>query len=200
MDKKLLPKNFFRDNRLDMSSAQVMACLSGLMSNNDEYLEETEDNIKKKLDPEEFALLNEERAEIFALETGPETVKYIRRGISIFNYPMLTQKILTMQEEVMPLLLRRYLTSSLDSVIESVMFVLLNDNADSQYVDQLIADYPQIRNPYAQSMACVVFGARQREELLPLLLREYERLEREYPEESYCQGPLVAICAMCEGE
>ena len=197
MDKKLLPKKFFRDNPLDMSSAQVIACFSGLMSNNDEYQEEMEKSIKRKLDSEELALLNEERAEILAFETGPEIVKYIRGGINILNYAMLSQKILTMQDEVMPLLLRRYLTSSLDSVIESVMYVLLNDNADPQYVDQLIADYSKIRNPYAQSMACVVFGAQQREELLPLLLREYERLMREYPEENYCQGPLMAIYAIC---
>lgn len=196
MNKKLLPKSFFRDNPLDTSSAQVIACLSGLMSNNDKFLETIEKNTKKKLDPERLALLNEERKEILALESGAEVVKYIRRGIDVLNYPMLSQKILTMQDEVMPLLLRRYLTSSLDSVIESTTYVLLNVNVDPQYVDQLIADYSKIRNPYAQSMACVVFGANMREELLPLLLLEYERLMREYPEEDYCQGPLVAIYAM----
>lgn len=189
----MLPKNFFRDNQVDQSSAQLIACISGLLNNSAEYQEDMEENIKKKLDPEKYALLNEERAEILALETGPEVVKYIRRGINILNYPMLTKKILTMQDEVMPLLLHRYLTSGQDSVIESVMQTLLNLDADPKYVDQLIAEYPKIRNPYAQSMACVVFGARMREELLPLLLREYERLQREYPEESYYQGPLVAI-------
>ena len=30
----------------------------------------------------------------------------------------------------------------------------------------------------------------------PLLLKEYERMKREYPEESLCQGPLLGLYAM----
>ena len=42
-------------------------------------------------------------------------------------------------------------------------------------------------------MACVVFGVHMRVRMLLLMLLEYERFRKEYPEESYCQGPLLAI-------
>lgn len=58
---------------------------------------------------------------------------------------------------------------------------------------QLKTLYPEIRNPYAQSMACLVFGIQKQEDTLPLLLAEYQRLKKEFPEESLCQGPLLAI-------
>ena len=42
-------------------------------------------------------------------------------------------------------------------------------------------------------MACLVFGIQKQEDTLPLLLTEYQRLQKEFPEESLCQGPLLAI-------
>lgn len=82
-------------------------------------------------------------------------------------------------------------TESIMCSMDSIPYIL--GHAEREYVDQLIEMYPEIRNPYAQSMACVALGVQEREDTLPLLLREYERLKRQYPEESYCQGPLLAI-------
>ena len=52
---------------------------------------------------------------------------------------------------------------------------------------------PDIRDPYARSMACVVFGMHDCEEMIPMLLREYERFRKDYPDEEYEQGPLLAL-------
>ena len=53
--------------------------------------------------------------------------------------------------------------------------------------------YGEIRNPYAQSMACLIFGMRKQEDMLPLLLKEYQRMKEAPGEEKLCQGPLLAI-------
>lgn len=191
MDKKLLPRNFFRDNPLDKMSAPLIAHFSMTAGFNEKLQNAIWDILEGEIEPERKARIEEEKAEIARLETGDAIVKFIRNDYDIANRETLCKKILTMQAEVLPLLLRRFQTSFQDNVTETTVYIL--GHAEREYVDQLIEMYPEIRNPYAQSMACVALGVQEREDTLPLLLREYERLKRQYPEESYCQGPLLAI-------
>lgn len=195
MDKGLLPKNFFRDHPLDEMSAPLIAHFSmtaGFQENLQAAMREV---LEGELEPARKAKIREEQEQISRLETGEEAVKFIRSGYDIVNRDLLCKKLLAMQAEVMPPLLRRFRTSLQDSVTETAVYIL--GHAEREYVDQLIAMYPEIRSPYAQGMACVALGVQEREDALPLLLREYERLKREYPEESYCQGPLLAIYILC---
>ena len=191
MDKKLLPKKFFKDNPLDKMSAPLIAHFSMTAGFNEKLQNAIWDILEGEIEPERKARIEEEKAEIARLETGDAIVKFIRNDYDIANRETLCKKILTMQAEVLPPLLRRFQTSFQDSVTETTVYIL--GHAEREYVDQLIEMYPEIRNPYAQSMACVALGVQEREDTLPLLLREYERLKRQYPEESYCQGPLLAI-------
>ena len=190
MDKKLLPKNFFKDNPLDQMSAPLIAHFSMTAGFDEKLQNAIWDILEGEIEPERKARIEEEKAEIARLETGDAIVKFIRNDYDIANRETLCKKILTMQAEVLPPL-RRFQTSFQDSVTETTVYIL--GHAEREYVDQLIEMYPEIRNPYAQSMACVALGVQEREDTLPLLLREYERLKRQYPEESYCQGPLLAI-------
>ena len=191
MDKKLLPRNFFRDNPLDKMSAPLIAHFS-MTAGFDEKLQNAMwDILEGEIEPDRKVRIEEEKAEIARLETGDAVVKFIRSDYDIVNRELLCKKVLAMQAEVLPPLLRRFQTSFQDSVTETTVYIL--GHAEREYVDQLIEMYPEIRNPYAQSMASVALGVQEREDTLPLLLREYERLKRQYPEESYCQGPLLAI-------
>ena len=191
MDKKLLPRNFFRDNPLDKMSAPLIAHFSMTAGFDEKLQNAIWDILEGEIEPERKARIEEEKSEIARLETGDAIVKFIRNDYDIANRETLCKKILTMQAEVLPPLLRRFQTSFQDSVTETTVYIL--GHAEREYVDQLIEMYPEIRNPYAQSMACVALGVQEREDTLPLLLLEYERLKRQYPEESYCQGPLLAI-------
>lgn len=191
MDKKLLSKNFFRDNPLDKMSAPLIAHFSMTAGFNEKLQNVMWEILEGDLDPERKAKIKEEQEKISRLETGEEVVKFIRSDYDVVNRELLCKKVLTMQAEVMPPLLRRFKTSFQDSVTETAVYIL--GHAEQEYVDQLIEMYSEIRSPYAQSMACVALGVQEREDVLPLLLREYERFKREYPEESYCQGPLLAI-------
>ena len=58
--------------------------------------------------------------------------------------------------------------------------------------------YEEIRNPYAQSMACVVFGVQRIERADSLLLNEFKRMKKEYPQESLFQGPLLGLHILYE--
>ena len=53
--------------------------------------------------------------------------------------------------------------------------------------------FKDIRNPYAKAHACIVFGMKNMQEKVDFLLEEYQKFSRLYPNESFEQGPLLAI-------
>ena len=191
MDKKLLPKNFFKNNPLDQMSTPQIAYFSMTAGFDDRLQNAMWDILEGDLDPERKAQIEAEKAEIARLETGDEVVKFIRSDYDIVNRETLCKKALTMQAEVIPPLLRRFKTSFQDGLVETAVYIL--SHAEQTYVDQLMELYPEIRNPYAQSMACLVFGVQERKDALPLLLDEYQRMKMEDSEGKLCQGPLLAI-------
>ena len=58
---------------------------------------------------------------------------------------------------------------------------------------RLMKEYSNIRNEYFKSMLCLVIGFRGDVEMLSFLTKETERLERMYLQETYAQGPILAI-------
>lgn len=191
MEYNQLPKGFFKKNPLIELSPANIAYFS-MTAGFDEDLEaEVFDLIEKEIDTQRLDKINREREEIPNLETGEDFVRFMRSNYDISNRSMLCKRALTMQEAVIPPMLHRFRTSMQDMFIEAAVYILAH--AEQTYVDQLKALYPEIRNPYAQSMACLVFGIQKQEDTLPLLLAEYQRLQKEFPEESLCQGPLLAI-------
>ena len=57
----------------------------------------------------------------------------------------------------------------------------------------LMKEYSNIWNEYFKSMLCLVIGFRGDVEMLSFLTKETERLERMYLQETYAQGPILAI-------
>ena len=196
MDKKLLPKNFFKDNPLDQLSAAQIAYFAMTAGFEEKFRDIVQNVLDETLASGRKAQIAAEAAAISRLETGDEIVKFMRSDYDIANREILCKKALTMQAKVMPSMLRRLRTSFQEKFVETAVYTLAH--AEQAYVDQLIEIYPEIRNPYAQSMACLVFGVQEREDTVELLLREYERLKKDYPKESYCQGPLLAIYILYE--
>lgn len=191
MEKNLLPKNFFKDNPLDQMSTPQIAYFAMTAGFNDKLQSAMWDILEGELDPERKKRIEMEREEINRLETGDAVVKFIRNDYDIANREVLCKKALTMQAEVVPPLLRRFQTSFQDGLVETAVYIFAH--AEREYVDQLISMYPEIRNPYARSMACLVLGVQGREDVLPLLLDEYRRMKIEDTEGKLCQGPLLAI-------
>ena len=191
MDQSLLPKNFFKNEPLEEMSTAILAHFSMTALFADQMEAAVEEILDDKLPAERKVQIAAEKEAIAKLAGGEEAVRFIRKGFDIINRTTLCKKLLTMQEEVMPPLLRRFRTSFQDEVVETTAYCLAY--GELEYVEQLKAMYGEIRNPYAQSMACLIFGMRKQEDMLPLLLREYQRMKNAHTEESLCQGPLLAI-------
>ena len=193
MDKKLLSKNFFKDNPLDETSAAMFADFSLVMdfAEDQKLQEEIERLITPQLPNDRIAAIENTREVITAAQGAEEIVKLMRKELEMPNRTELRKLAVEKQEETVPLILKRFRTSGQDIFIENAMAVLSKSNRS--YAEDLLRDYSSIRNAYAQSMACLVFGEQKIEEAIPLLLREYERFKKQYPDESFDQGPLLAL-------
>lgn len=66
-------------------------------------------------------------------------------------------------------------------------------NADIRYTEELYAIFPDIRNAYARSELCIVFGVKKKVEYAQLILEQFKKIKEERPGEDYEQGPLLAL-------
>ena len=65
--------------------------------------------------------------------------------------------------------------------------------ADRKYLDELLANYKNIRSPYAQSIVCLLTGMAEYKDVDEFLMNEYQRFKKDYPDEIYSQFPLYAL-------
>ena len=54
-------------------------------------------------------------------------------------------------------------------------------------------NYENFKSEYLKSMLCLVLGLRGETDMIEFLIKEAERFEREYPNESFDQGPALAV-------
>ena len=190
-DIKLLPKNFFKKNPLNPTSAYNIALYILDPDFEEDMFNRLLDKEDETGDSSSLDQIDKEEEEIRALSDAEAVIKRMRQSIAMLNRSVLADQALSMWEETMPLILRRFRTSSQTEFIETAFHVLAE--ADDSVIEPLKELYPDIRDPYARSMACVVFGMHDCEEMIPMLLREYERFREDYPDEEYEQGPLMAL-------
>ena len=195
MNSELLPKNFIKKHPLKEYSAAMFADLNIRLVHADELNAEIDKIIIPRIEQDRREAILQGEKHIEEIETAEEIVAQMRKKNEMSIIPLLCKKALTIQDEVMPLVLRRYKTTIQDHFIETA--VRLFGNADRKYTIDLFHQYHEIRNEYARSMACLLFGEHNIEESIPLLLSEYERFSNNYPEESYDQGPLFALHILC---
>lgn len=195
MNRELLPNNFIKKHPLKEYSAAMFADLNIRLVHADELNAEIDKIIIPRIEQDRREAILQGEKHVEAIGTAEEIVAQMRKKNEMSVIPLLCKKALIIQDEVMPLVLRRYKTTIQDHFIETA--VRLFGNADRKYTIDLFHQYHEIRNEYARSMACLLFGEQNIEESIPLLLSEYERFMKSYPEENYDQGPLFALHILC---
>ena len=186
-----LPKSFFKKNPLEKMSTAIIADFSLTVEFNDRLHAEMEKILDEHLSDERHIKIAKDREEVQKLDSGEAVVTYMRKDHDNLADPMFCKKALTMEAEVAPLILKRYKTTGQDRFVELAFRILAK--ADIKYARQLFEEYREIRDPYAQAMACLLFGEHEMEDAVPLLLKEYERFKKECPDESLYQAPLLAL-------
>lgn len=192
----VLPKNFFLDNPIKEVSAAHLTYFqiqTIMMSGLHEEIEET---VLASMDEDRYKLYEQEKQNIQEIDSAEDVIKYMRKIKEPYNRQWLIEKALDMQEEVVPLILKRILTSGHDVFIENAATILAN--ADIRYVETLGDIFLDIRNKYARSEMSLVFGVKRRDEYAPLLLEQYKQMKDSKGDDDYEQGPLLALYLIYE--
>lgn len=88
-----------------------------------------------------------------------------------------------LQISMKPLIQRRAITNLQSIFIENTLRFFLHRNENC--CDWIIQQYDDMRSEYLKSMLCLVLGFRGDVAVVPFLMKEVERFERWYPDESY---------------
>ena len=118
-------------------------------------------------------------------------VKLLRKKSELEISIKLIEKAIDIEEETLPIIQTRILTTGQDVFIENALKYLLRCKTNcSQWI---MENYQEIRSEYMKSMLCLVLGFRGDASMIDFLIEEAERFEREYPDETYDQGPALAV-------
>lgn len=191
MQNNKLPKNFLKDNPLDELSTAMLTHFRMITITIPELNNQVSDVVVPAMEQSRLEQYQTEKENIMNLCKVEEIVLYMRKIKDPANSSLLLEKAIDYQNEIMPLVLKRICTSGHDVFIENTAVLLAN--VDEKYTDQLYNLFPEIRNPYARSELCIVFGVKKKVEYTDLLLKQFKQIKEERPDNDYEQGPLLAL-------
>ncbi|MDE7203412.1 MAG: hypothetical protein K2O91_16295 [Lachnospiraceae bacterium] len=191
-----LPKHFFEDNPLSEISAAQLTHFEMITITMTDLYDEVNDAIVSGMEKSRYEQYMAEKDYIMNLNRAEDIVSYMRKLKDPVNSGLLLEKALDYQNEVMPLVLKKICTSGHDVFIERAAILIAN--ADEKYTKQLYDIFPDIRNAYARSELCIVFGVRKKAEYTQLLMEQFKRIKEERPDTDYEQGPLLALYLIYE--
>ncbi len=186
-----LPKHFFEDNPLSEISAAKLTHFEMITNTMTDLYDEVNNAIISGMEKSRYEQYMAEKDHIMNLNRAEDIVSSMRKFKDPVNSGVLLQKALDYQNEVMPLVLKKICTSGYDIFIERA--AILFANADEKYTKQLYDIFPDIRNTYARSELCIVFGVRKKAEYTQLLMEQFKKIKEERPDTDYEQGPLLAL-------
>lgn len=133
----------------------------------------------------------EQEQDINKADNAKELIRLMRKPMSGTNQHLLRKKLFQYENELLPLIQNKALTNRQDIFIENAFtFFLYSQN---NYCDWIMQNYTQMNSEYMKSMLCLVLGFRGDVSLIPFLMKETERFERDYPLDDYEQAPTLAV-------
>jgi len=190
MYKHLLTKKFFRDHPYVEHSTQRFIYSILLYKEFDDL---TDEIIIKQgiLSDERLEDITREK-ELIQKEQSPEMIfQLLRKNIEMINRGLLIRKALEFEEVILPMVVEKLMRSYHYIFIENSIRLLAKSNKD--YTPLLKDRYDEIRNPYVQSLVCIVLGLRGEESIIPWMMDRFFEMKKLYPDETYDQGPLLAL-------
>ena len=191
MQEDKLPRNFFKDNPVNEFSTAQLTYFQMVMLGLPELNDKISNMANTLMKTSRLEECEQEKNRILGSDTAEEVIKHMRTIKNPQNRKLIVEKALTLQEDIMPLILKRLQTSAHDVFIETSAMIFAN--GDMKYVEQLFNIFTEIRSPYARSATSIVFGVKKRTDYTSLLLKQYMLIKQEEPDKDYEQGPLLAL-------
>lgn len=189
---RILNDKFFRDNPLnDEIKYSDMLITEYFYVSNQELAEEIDKTSRPFFSNERLKKINQETDLIENAATAEELIRLMRKNFDTVSRKTIYRKALAMQDDFMSLAIERYMRSRQDNFLELCACVFID--AETKYLNRLFESYHDIKSPYAQALLCVVFGMNHMTATTQLLLDEYHRFKKYYPDEDYYWCPLHSL-------
>lgn len=191
-----MTEDFFKKHELKQFSPQLFLYFKLMISGKDELTNMVTNAAAGQLSKERQREVIAEAEAIKAFANAKDVVRYMKRMKESQNREVLCEKALSMEEETLPLIIEKLIKTANDSFVEMAVMILAR--CDNKYVYILKDIYKDILYPYAQSGAAMILGIRNVEGCSDLLMEETDRFAREYPNETFEQGPLIGMYGICK--
>ena len=133
-----------------------------------------------------------ELEKIISETTEPvELLRLMRKELSGSNRSMLRDKIMEFEDELLPMIKEKCIRNKQDVFIENALCFFIKSQINC--CDWIMDTYSQFQSEYLKSLFCLVLGFRGDTSMIPFLIDEAKRMEKEYPREYYDQGPALAV-------
>lgn len=188
MYSNIINKRFFKENEIEELTVQqfvyVQIDIPELVDIADEY-------VKKIINRGE-----QERLEIIKEEDPDKIIRYLRGKCDNINHIILHKKVLENEEQFLPKIINMIKNTGNDVFIEHASKIIAK--CKNNYSKELLEFIDEIRYPYALSLICITLGFIGEEDVIPVMYNKYLDLKKLYPNESYNQGPLLALYKLAD--
>jgi len=188
MYRNMLNKNFFNENKFEDMSAEKLVYSIIEMPQVSEMARGFVANITDRAEQEANILKNETNFEMI--------LKALRGKCDNLNYGILYQKVLENEDELLPRIIAMLVNSGNSVFIEHAAKII--PQCSKNYTKELLEILDNVRNPYAVALICVSLGFIANEDAIPIIYAKYFKLKKTYMNESYAQGPLLALYKLKE--
>ncbi len=141
--------------------------------------------------PSDQSISEKEREQIAAQDKIDKLLIWLRCKLSPAQNQVLCEKLLTFEDAVMPMLIPFLQITSNKHLLNNSLYLLIHCKMD--YCPWLMEHLHQIRDPYAQSILCLVLGFRGNQHAASFLMYQVEHLKRSRIDDSLQQAPLLAL-------
>lgn len=124
-------------------------------------------------------------------KTPEDLLQLMRKPVPSRNQYNLRQKLLANEEMMIPCIEEKCLTNRQSMFIENALYFFLH--CSTNVTPWILSNYANFKSEYLKGLFCLVLGFRGTKDMIPFLIREAERMEQLYPDESYDQGPALAV-------
>lgn len=180
-----LPEKYTESNLTEYTSP---AYITYMRETDPELKSEFETRLKEEPEPEDDRL---NREYIEQMTSPDDFFKLMRKPMSIRTEYAFRKEMLKKEDLIADMIKKRAMTNMLDTFVDHATYFFINCKADPS--GWITENYADIRNPFTQSMMCLVLGFRGDESHIDFLLEQAEDLARKFPDESFDQGPIVAL-------
>ena len=185
MNKKEIKKFIDTHRDLKFSAAKMEYSIYSDWETNEKVIELANQRVPEtKVDMEMKTLIEQ-------TDEPREILNLMRKELSGANRSLLRTKILKYEDALVPLIKEKCIRNKQDVFIENALAFFMRST--NNWSDWIIETYSQFQSEYLKCMMCLVLGFRGNISMIPFLINEARRMEKEYPDETYDQGPTLAV-------